>query len=52
MKCIKEGTEIESNDKKSLGPNNQISGKLAAIRTDIYKFWDHLVDGESNVNFF
>jgi hypothetical protein len=38
MKCMKGGTEIESNDKKSLGPNNQINRKPAAIRTDVYKF--------------
>jgi hypothetical protein len=38
MKCMKGGTEIESNDKKSLGPNNQINGKPAAIETDMYEF--------------
>jgi hypothetical protein len=38
MKCMKGGTEIKSNNKKSLGPNNQINGKPAAIRTDMYEF--------------
>ena len=38
IKRIKEETEIESNNKKSLGPNNQINGKLAAIETDMYEF--------------
>jgi hypothetical protein len=38
MKYIKRGTEIESNNKKSLEPNNQINRKLVAIGIDIYEF--------------